>query len=166
MHYLKAILNPAQCGFLNNTLVALLRSGRLDWTQDDYVRDCCGLGDIPQVDEFYDTVERQVRPFIGPTAIRANSYSRIYFKGAYLKPHVDRPGLDWTLSLCSFAEVEWPISAQGLDYRIASVPIAPGDGVLMRGTRQVHWREELRCRPDQLVIQHFYHWSEPSAKAE
>jgi hypothetical protein len=113
--------------------------------------------------EFEDEL-RKLQPYmehILETKLQAkNSYARIYESGGVLNKHVDREGLDFTLSITLFSNIEkeWPLWC--IDKRGNTVPIniGVGDGALMLGTTLTHWREKLECVPDQFVVQLFMHW--------
>jgi hypothetical protein len=159
MIYFESLLTPSECAFINSELEKALLAGSGNWDADDYISNCVGFYSFPSVDSLFSKISDAiaVKSPIGP---QINSYSRIYYNGAYLLPHVDRPGLEWTLTVCTHADIDWPIHAQDhSDWLVRPVIVRPGDGLLVRGTRQVHWRSPLLCRPDQRVVQHFFHWS-------
>lgn len=89
-----------------------------------------------------------------------NSYSRIYFNDSILKSHVDRKGLDLTLSVCLFnnTNIEWPLSVEH-EGKVIDVVTNIGDGALILGTKMKHWRERLICDSTQMIMQCFFHWS-------
>ena len=88
-----------------------------------------------------------------------NSYTRIYFNDSILKRHVDREGLDITLSVCLFDNTnkKWPLY---VEYENMVVPVITkvGEGAMILGTKMHHWRDLLTCGQDQMVIQCFFHW--------
>jgi alkylated DNA repair dioxygenase AlkB len=89
-----------------------------------------------------------------------NSYARIYRNGGVLKPHVDRPPLDITcsISLGGNLDEEWPICLIDLQGQTRCERIVEGDAIIFLGNRMQHWREELKCRPDQYTLKLFLHW--------
>jgi hypothetical protein len=89
-----------------------------------------------------------------------NSYARIYYDGGELNKHVDRSGLDYTLSICLFNNLnnDWPLWCIDAKNNEIPINIGLGDGVLMLGTKLLHWREPLICKKNQFVIQLFMHW--------
>jgi hypothetical protein len=96
--------------------------------------------------------------------VTKNSYSRIYFADSILKKHVDRPGLDITLSVCIYDDtgLEWPLHVENTDGNVVPVITKPGDGGLILGTKMNHWRDLLTCGDGKMVIQAFFHWEIPS----
>ena len=89
-------------------------------------------------------------------------YARFYYNESTLNPHFDRKGLDHTLSVSLFSNLDepWPLLCVDKNCDIASFDIKPGDGAIIPGTKIVHWRKPLICKPDQYVIQAFFHWKD------
>ena len=106
-----------------------------------------------------------------------NTYTRIYFNGNKLLLHTDRKGLDLTLTICTYSNVDylWPIWVSGIYYNklwdwdnqlsfeyckktAQSYVTPPGCGVSCIGNRNPHWRDALECKSDQYIVQTFYHW--------
>lgn len=92
----------------------------------------------------------------------ANPYCRIYNNESTLHPHIDREGLDWTISLCLFTNLkhDWPLIAKTQDGTLIQFPTRIGEGNLVAGRMLEHWREPLVCGDDEYVVQMFLHWTE------
>ena len=88
-----------------------------------------------------------------------NSFSRIYFNGGKLKRHVDRHGLDITLSICIASSIKttWPLYVEH-NKEVVKCETKGGDGACILGTKMHHWRDDLVCADDEIVIQSFFHW--------
>ena len=80
------------------------------------------------------------------------SYCRLYLTNDYLKPHVDRPACEYSLSLCIGGD-PWDIWFQLNSPTVVS--LSPGDGVLYLGLETTHWRNEFLGNE---CIQVFLHW--------
>jgi alkylated DNA repair dioxygenase AlkB len=113
----------------------------------------------------YEQILQEITPLIkestGMSELNIeNSYTRIYYNGATLGKHVDREGLDLTLSVCTFSNIEtsWPLYVEVKPGVVKSFETKPGDGALIMGTKMPHWRNPLVCENTQMVIQSFYHW--------
>lgn len=79
------------------------------------------------------------------------SYSRVYFKGAEMVRHVDRPSCEISVSLCVSIDREpWPIFFDGEE-----IVLNPGDIVIYKGCEVPHWRLPYQHREQ---IQVFMHW--------
>ena len=92
-----------------------------------------------------------------------NPYCRIYNNTSTLNEHVDRPGLDWTASVCLFSNLDndWQLHVKVNENEVQSFSTPLGHAALMRGGTLPHWRDPLVCRDDQYVIMMFLHWSDP-----
>jgi hypothetical protein len=92
----------------------------------------------------------------------ANPYVRIYNPESTLNSHVDREGLDWTISVCLFTNLnhDWPLKAKLTHWDTLEFPTLKGMAGLMNGRIIEHWREPLVCNDDQYVIQLFLHYTE------
>jgi hypothetical protein len=126
---------------------------------NDHYGNSYGQGGMVQGDRLLEYFTPIIEKDFGCKIAKENSYSRIYFNGSTLKPHIDRPGLDITLSLCAYSDIEteWPLCVHdGQQVHILATP--PGTAAAMLGTKHVHWRDPLVCRDDQKVIQVFCHW--------
>ena len=75
------------------------------------------------------------------------------------KKHTDRVGLDVTLSVCTYSDVDiaWPLFVEK-DGVVYPIETKPGDGALILGTKYAHWRSKLVVPEGRKVIQSFYHW--------
>lgn len=88
------------------------------------------------------------------------TYARIYVNESTLNPHFDRNGLDHTLSVLLYSNIEepWPLYCVDKKCNVVPFDIKVGDGAMIPGKTMVHWRKPLSCRPDQYVIAAFFHW--------
>lgn len=162
-HYFKQIITPEKCNEINQIMTQMYNDKKLNYEGNDpHYKNSFGVGAIPEVDVLLKEFTPQVIKAIKMRFIReGNTYSRIYFNGSELNPHVDRPGLDLTMSLCTFSNLAepWPIYVELTPGKAKAVDIKPGDAALFLGTRMKHWREPLVCPNDQFMIQSFFHWS-------
>ncbi len=92
------------------------------------------------------------------------SYSMlcVYFPEAFLRRHIDREQCVWNLSLLVDADPEtdrsqsWPIYLDVDRGGPQRVSLEIGDGVLFRGTKTPHWRDELPSERTVTVV--FFHF--------
>ena len=98
----------------------------------------------------------------GKTLQIANPYTRVYKKESFLTPHIDREGLDWTISICIYSDLqfEWPLKIKNSDNTIIEAPTLLGVASLVNGRELEHWRDPLECNENQMVIQTFLHYTE------
>jgi hypothetical protein len=73
------------------------------------------------------------------------SFARVYLHGQELVPHRDRPECEHsaTIHLSASEQREWPISLRRGDGPTHAVSLNPGDALLYRGDKLLHWRGPL-----------------------
>lgn len=98
---------------------------------------------------------------LGKEVKMENPYCRIYNNTSTLNEHIDRPGLDWTISLCLYSnlDTDWPLHVRVNEKEIQSFSTPPGHATLIQGGTLPHWRDSLVCETNQYVIMMFLHWS-------
>ena len=163
MHiFFENLIDEDKCKILSEIVVNMMskKSLHFEGTNDHYANSY-GVARIPE----YEKLLSELTPMIARKCHQykikeENSYSRIYYNGAKLKKHVDREGLDLTLSICIFSNINkpWPLHVECQDGVVRSFETKPGDGALILGTKMNHWRDPLVCEENQMVIQSFYHW--------
>jgi hypothetical protein len=118
-------------------------------------------GNHPEFESALRRIQPRIEEELGITLTPSNSYARIYYNGSMLSKHTDRVGLEYTLSITLFSnlDTDWPLWC--IDNEGTQVPITihTGDGAMMLGTKLTHWREPLECKEDQFVVQLFMHWN-------
>jgi hypothetical protein len=87
--------------------------------------------------------QADVETLTGKKLYPTYSFSRVYVKGDELKPHVDRPSCEISVT-CHVASVgaPWPIWMQAPGKEPVSFTLEPGDAVIYRGCDVTHWREK------------------------
>ena len=87
------------------------------------------------------------------------SYYRVYRPGNILKPHIDRPSCEISVTLCfnysyDSKTYQWPLF---IDEN--PVILEPGDMVIYRGCDLKHWRSEFKHNDkDAWHVQGFFHY--------
>lgn len=163
--FMPKLFDQIRCNHLTKVMMDCHKNKKLNFEGNTrYYRNSYGSS-LPEFNALLPDLTPIVREKTGikNLAIR-NSYSRIYFTDSILKRHVDRPGLDITLSVCIYDDtgVDWPLHVEDSDNRITPVTTKPGDGGLILGTKMNHWRDLLTCGEGKMVIQAFFHWEMPS----
>lgn len=117
-------------------------------------------GNHPEFESALIRIQPRIEEELGIKLKPKNSFARIYYNGGTLSKHVDREGLEYTLSITLFSNLDndWPLCCIDKKENQVEIPIQPGDGAIMLGTKLTHWREPLVCNDDQFVIQLFMHW--------
>jgi len=161
-HFFDNLITPERCNKLNDIALSMKQRNILNYESDKkHYANSYGTGSIPEFEKILRELTPKIKEAIGLDNItEENSYTRIYYNGATLKKHVDRKGLDLTLSICTFSNLDkpWDLHVEVEKGKVLSFETKPGQGALILGTKMLHWRDDLVCRDDQYVIQSFYHW--------
>ena len=88
--------------------------------------------------------------------VPAYSYSRIYYKGASLARHHDRPSCQYSATVAIKNDIHpWDIYIQDLHGDEHAVALDEGDMLIYRGDALDHWRNEFQ---ESKQIQTFIHY--------
>lgn len=166
--FFEKLFDQSKCDALSHQLLEAYSTGNVNYEgKEVHYGNSYGVGRLP----LYEQVLQELTPLIiEKTGIQnitvENSYSRVYFNGAKLEKHIDREGLDLTLSVCTFSDINkpWPLYVRCMDGVVREFETAPGDGALILGTKMEHWRDPLVCEENQKVLQSFFHWRIHHAK--
>ena len=98
-------------------------------------------GDVV-MEHMLERLRPQVEAASGRRLFPTYSYLRLYKTGNALRPHLDRPACEISLSLNIGQEppVAWPLWLRGSSGPHA-VELQPGDAVMYRGMELEHWRD-------------------------
>jgi prolyl 4-hydroxylase len=108
------------------------------------------------MEQFRPLVEEKV----GGKVENANPYVRIYNNQSTLNAHTDREGLDYTVSICLYENInkEWDLNVKTESGYVHKFPTKIGYGSLISGRLLEHWRTPLECNDGEYVIQLFLHY--------
>jgi hypothetical protein len=112
---------------------------------------CWGSYAVPVIEALMVNLQSQIENIAGIKLFPTYSYTRIYWTGASMRPHVDRPSCEYSVSLCIDIDPDpWPIFMDG-----DSIILQPGDMVVYKGLDVQHWRETYTGKQQ---IQAFLHY--------
>jgi len=99
----------------------------------------------------------EVEKVCGKELIPTYSYSRVYQPGDELKPHVDRPSceISVTVNIANKGELS-PIYMKYGANEAAACTLFPGDAVIYKGCEASHWRDPTL--EGQLTVQFMLHY--------
>lgn len=111
----------------------------------------------PLVEVLLQVSKPVVEAATGKDLIPTYSYARIYQPGEQLKPHVDRPAceISVTVNVATKGEIS-PIYTQYANNAPEQHILNAGDAVIYKGCEAMHWRRVLA--PNQLNVQFMLHY--------
>ncbi len=137
----------------------LVFEGAVNGVPSEYYNTSFG-GNHPEFEQALREVQPRIESELNVKLNPKNSFARIYYNGGSLKRHTDREGLEYTLSLTLYSnlDTDWPLWCIDKTGQEVPINIYSGDGAIILGTTLTHWRETLECKDDQFVVQLFMHW--------
>ena len=171
------LLSHASTDAIHQEMMQLYEKKELQSNRNEYTDHCFGIGNLPSTLAVEAEITKVISDQYGALGkiVFSNTYARIYLADSYLKVHVDRPGLDITLSANIFMSegVSWPFYYTTAAYNPAwdklaylpdsddthGVDLKPGQGACILGTKTAHWRKPIHCKPNDYIVQCFWHWS-------
>lgn len=79
------------------------------------------------------------------------TYARIYYRGATLGPHVDRPSCEYSTTICIDSDCDWNFYIKDKNQTENAILLNPGDMCVYSGCDLMHWRhayngnEHMQC---------------------
>jgi hypothetical protein len=160
--FIKNLFSKNECEKLNQVAFAYLEENKFMFEgKEQYYANSYGYENLPEYTKTLKEITPRIIKIFNTTELRAETvYTRAYFNGSTLKKHTDRKYLDLSLSACTFKSIEqdWPIYIEKSERCVEKFVTEPGDAVLFQGRQYPHWRDDLVCKDDQLVLQTFFHW--------
>jgi hypothetical protein len=151
-------VDPQTITVVSQYLENKIRRG--EWTQDSDKRDPTSRFAYyadPLIEVLLQSSQKAVESVIGKELIPTYSYARIYQPGEALRPHLDRPACEVsvTVNVASVGEIS-PIYTQYNDAPPEKHILNPGDAVIYKGCDVMHWRRPLQ--EGQLNVQFMLHY--------
>lgn len=156
------LLEDSECEIYKNNVLDSKENGFMQLETDKrYYNNSYGAM-LPFSMELMDRFRPLVEDVVGKKLKNANPYVRIYQNGSTLNKHTDRDGLDYTISICLFENINksWPLKVKTESGSIVEYPTKTGYASLVTGNILEHWREPLECEEGQFVIQLFLHYED------
>jgi len=93
------------------------------------------------------------------------TYSRIYYEGAEMSAHLDRPSCEYSATLTlSISEEPWEIWIKDLLKNDISLKIPVGSMCVYKGREMLHWRNKYEGKEQIQVFLHYVDVNGPCAK--
>lgn len=164
--YLSELVTEEMCNKFTQIMLDKKSTGVLAYEgQIFHYKNSYGQGGIAEMEDFLQKLTPVLSERLNLKVKPSNTYARIYYNGSTLKPHVDRPGLDYTMSVTLFSNLknDWPLVTIDKLGNEVRCNINRRDGLLIHGTEMNHWRDDLTCAEDEYVVQMFLHWTRINA---
>lgn len=105
-----------------------------------------------------DLVEEQTELSVYPSY----SYARIYYNGAEMEIHRDRPSCEISVTCCLDAdETSWPIGFVNRNKETVYIHQNPGDVIIYSGYELEHWRDKYEGEEQVQVFLHYVNANGP-----
>jgi len=142
--------------YLRNYFELLRRNDQIPNKGDDQVEKSLGIYGDPAFDMLMLMCLPIVEQSVGKKLLPTYTYARIYFNGAALLPHTDRPECEHSVSLSLGGEYDllWPLSFQH-DQQVIHAGLSEGDAVVYKGNKVVHWRDEFQGTTQYQIFMHY-----------
>ena len=102
----------------------------------------------PQYESAHSQIRLKLEKILGNKLYNTYFYDRFYFPGQELKPHVDRPACEISVTVhvstnLKGTKADWPIWITTPKAKDCSVILKPGDGMIYKGCECPHWRKKM-----------------------
>ncbi len=117
----------------------------------------------PLIEVLLQASKEAVEAATGKTLIPTYSYARVYQPGEELKPHIDRPSCEISVTVNVATKGRFsPIYTKYKDAEPEEHVLKPGDAVIYKGCEVVHWRRPLEG--GQINVQFMLHYVDKHGK--
>jgi hypothetical protein len=148
---------------IKNVILAKQAENKLSLENDiTHYRNSYGLDRIEEIEEYYKYLTPIIESFTKLKLEKENSYARIYNVGSTLNKHIDRDGLDITMSLQieNTTGLNQPIFSYNYNGSTSMSELNNRDCVLLKGRDLPHWRNPIEAtNPQGTLINVFFHWN-------
>ena len=91
------------------------------------------------------------------------TYARIYYEGAILSPHRDRPSCEYSTTLCIDSTDVWDFHIKDRNGEDKVIKLNPGDMCVYSGCELEHWREPYQGKMQMQCFLHYVNAKGPYA---
>jgi len=101
-------------------------------------------------------LQQTMEKITGKTLLPSNSYARIYYNGAVLDKHKDRPHCEYSATICiEDNDNPWDIWFEDRNGKEIPITLRPGDMAVYAGVELAHWRNEYQGRKHTQTFLHY-----------
>lgn len=153
---LRGVLPLSMCSFVSNYYRLLVANGFMAYNDGQVERGYAGYG-LPLSETLLEMLRPTVARAAGSRLLPTYSYSRVYLKGADLKPHTDRPACEVSCSLTVDYESAdlWPFCLTTRQGQQQAAALERGDALVYSGPEITHWRETFEGESQLQIFLHY-----------
>ncbi len=166
----KNILSPETIAVIKDTIIFTKNQHYFDnqIPKDDHNfctgefigHDCWELYAPPISESILLTIQPKIEKIVNKKLVPTYSFVRIYWNGASMRRHHDRPACEYSASLCiSVDPTPWSIWMNSNE-----IFLDPGDIVIYKGMEVEHWRETYTGNEQVQVFLHYVDADGPNAE--
>lgn len=97
----------------------------------------------------------KISKIVNVNLIPTYTFARIYYNGAILEPHTDRPSCEYSSTLCIDSTDIWDFYIKDKSGKENALKLNPGDMCIYSGCELEHWRKPYE---GQMQMQCFLHY--------
>lgn len=153
--FLPGFITPEQAEHLNQEFVFALAVLPQAFGVDSQVVSAKSIYNFIPFMELLVSKCNELSGIVGQNLLPTYTYSRMYFNGAVLEKHVDRPSCEISITLNLAGDKEWPIYFETPDGQEHKINMTPGDAALYLGCERPHWRNEFTGAHTSQVFLHY-----------
>ena len=161
----KDLLNHLKTGFELIRDVRYFETGLKDKLAfaDNYVpKSYCQYGAWP-FETLSIQLKEQISQIVDKELYPTYTYARVYYKGAILPSHVDRPSCEFSTTICIDSTELWDFHIKDYDGRNNTIKLNPGDMCVYEGCNLSHWREPFQGEMQTQVFLHYVNANGPNS---
>ncbi len=133
-----------------------LSPDELEHHNDTLVKKCFGDYNVLPCEALLSMMTPTVEFVTGKTLYPTYSYARIYYAGAEMREHKDRPSCEYSATMTiSLDEKPWDIWIEDLKGNRSAVSLPVGSMMVYQGTKCSHWRETYTGKKQIQVFLHY-----------
>jgi|TARA_B100000035_G_scaffold195777_2_gene167206 hypothetical protein len=135
---------------------------KLAFGDDNVPKSYCQYA-IPAFEALSIQLKEQISQIVDKELYSTYTYARIYYKGADLPPHKDRPSCEFSTTICIDSTELWDFYIDDRDGRKSTIKLNPGDMCVYDGCNLTHWRETFQGEKQMQVFLHYVNVNGPNS---
>lgn len=161
----RGVLHPSLLQHLDISFELVKNVGYISQNIPDNIKNAFGDNQVKESFSYYspfcfEALSLQLKPLFkeitGKNLEPSYTYSRIYYTGAEMAEHIDRPSCEYSATVCiSNDPSPWDIWFQDLTGNRFPILLEPGDLIVYKGDVLPHWRNTYNGNRQVQAFLHF-----------